>query len=70
MPQTKVDVYVFLTRNKKLRARIKEPGQKPYEVSLNGEQWKKGKGRKHKEEIKKQILYMQAAIKKELNKLK
>lgn len=43
--QTKV--LVFATKNGRIRAKIKEHGKPAYEVSINGESWKAGKGRKY-----------------------
>jgi hypothetical protein len=48
-------VEVFVTKNRKFRAKIKEADlDYPYEVTVGGKEWQAGKGRTHKEEIKKQ----------------
>ncbi len=55
--KTKVEfrpsVKVFITKSNKFRAKIKEKRNSvPYEVTIGGNEWKKGKGRKFEEKIK------------------
>ena len=44
-------IKVFVTKTRKFRARIKPPGGIPYEVTIGGSQWIKGKGREYEDEI-------------------
>lgn len=40
-------IKVYITKTKKFRARVEEPGEVPYEVTVGGVSWNGGKGRKH-----------------------
>ena len=45
-------IKVFITRKLKFRAEIQESCKTcPYEVTVNGEQWNKGKGEKYHDDI-------------------
>ena len=47
-------IRVFLTKGYKFRAIIQESEkEKPYEVTVNGESWRNGKGRQHKDQVMK-----------------
>ena len=39
-----VKIEVFTTSTHKIRAKISEPNKPPYEVTINGQEWGKGKG--------------------------
>lgn len=45
------DVKVFVAKSRNFRARITLPGEIPYEVTVGGSQWVKGKGREYEDEI-------------------
>jgi hypothetical protein len=47
----KTQIKVFVTKTHKFRAKIEEPGEPPYEVTINGDMWKQGKGRTHRRRI-------------------
>ena len=49
-------VEVFVTKNNKLRAYISNNLGLSYEVTIGGKEWKKGKGKEHKEIIKEKCL--------------
>ena len=44
-------IKVFITKNIKFRAIIKEDNQPEYEVTIGGASWDKGKGREHESTI-------------------
>lgn len=47
-----VEIKVFVTRTGKFRAKIKEGRHSiPYEVTIGGNEWDKGKGRGYEERI-------------------
>lgn len=48
----KTHIKVFVTKNVKFRARIKEPDQ-TYEVTVGGKSWNDGKGKKYIDRISK-----------------
>ena len=39
----KTKVEVFITKNRKFRASIKEPNKPRYEVTIGGKEWENGK---------------------------
>lgn len=45
------DISVFITKTLKFRAWVKEFGKVPYQVTVGGESWKRGKGQKYKKAI-------------------
>jgi len=47
MANKKTVIKVFVTKSRKFRAEIKEVRQPKYEVTIGGQEWKKGKGKKH-----------------------
>ena len=47
----KLHIKVFLTKGLQFRAHVKEPGKPAYEVTIGGQEWLKGKGRKHEDQI-------------------
>jgi len=63
--QEKTFVKVFVTKNMKFRAVINEPNQPAYEVSINGESWKNGKGRQHEPVIRNKIKLILETLTKE-----
>lgn len=65
--QTKTHVHVFLTKTFKFRAKITEPEQPSYEVTIGGVSWNNGKGRRYKEEIDKKAQALLFAIKRSYN---
>ena len=49
----KPQIKIFITKTRDFRARIKETKGSPvYEVTVGGNQWEAGKGRKYEKEIK------------------
>jgi len=61
-------VEVFVTKTMKFRARIRESVETPsYEVSLGGEEWEKGKGKNHEQEIKEKVTAIMQTLKKEVD---
>lgn len=51
----KTHIQVFVTKTNKFRAIIKEGNDPTYEVTVNGESWKNGKGREYEKEIRKKM---------------
>ena len=51
----KTKVEVFITKNRKFRASIKEPNKPRYEVTIGGKEWENGKGKKYSDRIYKKI---------------
>lgn len=47
----KVYIKLVITKTNKFRVNIKEPNEVAYEVTVGGEEWNKGKGRKYESEI-------------------
>jgi len=47
MANDKTTIRVFVTKTRVFRAKIKEPRKRLYEVTIGGQQWKKGVGKKH-----------------------
>lgn len=47
----KVHIKIFITKNRKFRAKISIEGKPPYEVTVNGNSWKQGVGQPFQEEI-------------------
>jgi len=43
----RTQIRVFVTKTMKFRAEIREPGEPKYEVTVNGQEWKKGKGARY-----------------------
>jgi hypothetical protein len=62
-------IKLFITASYKIRAIIKEPGLKQYEVTIGGEMWRKGKGRRFEGQILIMVEKMVNNITKELRKL-
>jgi hypothetical protein len=51
--ENKPEIKVFITKTRKFRARIKETKNSiPYEVTIGGFSWEKGKGKEHEAKIK------------------
>lgn len=64
---SKPQIKVYLTKTKKLRAIIREDIKStPYEVTVGGLEWQKGRGRMYEGVIKVKSLKLLAAIKTEL----
>jgi hypothetical protein len=52
-------IKVFVTKTKEFRARITESkGKAPYEVTIGGESWNKGKGREFEAQIKRKCFIL------------
>lgn len=49
--QRQLDIKVFVTKNHKFRARIREPNNKLYEITIGGNNWNNGRGKEHKAKI-------------------
>ncbi|HUX54238.1 MAG TPA: hypothetical protein VMV56_07485 [Williamwhitmania sp.] len=48
-----LEIEVFITKTKQFRARIKESKNAiPYEVTIGGDEWNKGKGKEYESAIK------------------
>ena len=64
MSQTKENIHikVFVTSTLKFRARIRGPGETPYEVTVGGDSWKSGKGREHTAQIMDKIKHIISAL--------
>jgi len=52
MEANKPKITVFITANRKFRAKIKVDRKPTYEVTIGGNEWKKGKGREFEHLIK------------------
>lgn len=52
MSDKRYHIKVFVTKNDRFRASITEPDGTKYEVTIGGEEWFKGKGRKYQDEIR------------------
>ena len=63
----KVRIKVFVTKTRKFRAKIQE-GKKaiPYEVTIGGESWQKGKGRQFEKEIERKCKILLMILQDEL----
>ena len=56
-------IKVFVTKTKEFRAKIKENKESiPYEVTIGGESWENGKGRKYEKEIKRKCELLIATL--------
>jgi hypothetical protein len=74
-PKTHDDFYpeinVWFTKTFKLRAKIKESRESiPFEVTIGGDSWNSGKGRKFENIIMKKIINLQKRLNEEIEKLK
>ena len=59
----KPQIKVFVTKTKEFRAKIKETKEAiPYEVTIGGERWKNGKGRKYEKDIKRKCELLMATL--------
>ena len=65
----KTKVEVFVTKNRKFRASIKEPSKPRYEVTIGGKSWESEKGKKHAERIYGKILELVDSISGEATRL-
>ena len=64
---TKPQIKVYITKTKKIRAIIREDNKStPYEVTVGGLEWQKGRGRLFEDVIKSKALKLLAAFKEEL----
>lgn len=59
-------ISVFVTKTARFKVRITEEGNPTYEVTVNSEQWKAGKGREYEEEIRERILKILTKLENEL----
>ena len=55
-------IKVFVTKTLKFRAMIKDNNKPEYEVTVGGEEWKRGLGREHEEHIRKKINFVMDAL--------
>ena len=58
-------INVFVTKTGRFRASITEAGSPTYEVTINGVNWKAGRGREYEEEIREKILRIFTKLEKE-----
>lgn len=55
---SEAQVKVFVTKSRQFRAKIKEPGEPPYEVTVGGKSWSLGKGREYEDRIVHKLQYL------------
>lgn len=71
MKRTKAEIKVFITKNRKFRARIREEKGSPYyEVTVGGKNWNKGLANEHHDRIMFLCQLLMTAINKEFDKIK
>ena len=59
----KPQIKVFVTKTKEFRAKIKENKEAlSYEVTIGGESWENGKGRKYEKDIKRKCELLIATL--------
>lgn len=64
----KPQIKVFISKSREFRVRIKEGKESiPYEVTVGGESWKKGKGRSYEKQIKRKCELLVLAMSDKLN---
>ena len=61
----KTRVKVFVTKTQKFRAKISEPGQLPFEVTIGGQSWNQGKGREYFHKIQASVSVLMTALQQE-----
>jgi hypothetical protein len=66
---SKPKIKVFITKTKKFRASIKEPGKPAYEVTVGGKKWHEGCGRQYEEVIFIKCETLFDKIQEELNRI-
>ncbi len=62
-------IKVFITKTKKFRASIKEPGQPGYEVTIGGKNWKAGRGTQYQAVIFEKMAKLMGVMEREFHRL-
>lgn len=47
----KTHIKLFITKTNKFRVEIREQNKPPYQVTVGGSEWKKGKGQEYRDRI-------------------
>ena len=66
---SKPKIKVFITKTKKFRASIKEPGKPRYEVTIGGKKWKNGCGTEHQIVIFEKLAKLMGVMEGEFHRL-